>query len=959
MRISIAVLLIVAASTAIAAVGRLPESDAASQPTSQAATQPATELKADEITLEELFPEKGLFGPSARATSFSFDGRYGAYLYRPYKERRHGNDLYILDTNTGEVERITKVSVMSKFQADTRKVRDDRIEKAKKAGKTKKGDKGAQEERKDKSDDDDNAAAPLVISPAGRPLPPDDDDENAATTQNTTDTVDSKQQDDEDAARQRGDWVGDKDADDEKAPRYAGVSAYTWSPVAHELLMLSGDDIYRYDVEAKTFTRLTRTKQRERDVQYLPDGAGYTYMQDGALMRVVFGGHIIEQLDPKLDDGERMTGYRLSPDGTRLVFLAQKQGKAPKPPREVKIAQYTDRFMTVKEVQRQVSDDPRTPTDTSVYLYELDGAMREEAKLWKVHTRSATGPRDVDRVPEWSPDSQRVAFCVYEQESRQVQILEADFPPREDKSAEEADEDATSQPTTDQAETGEQLKDEKNDDGDKDDEKKDKEDEEADSEVDESKKGEAEERAARVVYRFLHDGGPNTPYLLMASYLPDGKRIVFLSEQTGFRQLHVLDPIYQATTPLTHGFYEVYPIEVSKDRRWVFATTTRDDPARRHVYRISTETGEITRLGDLDGDYSEAAVSEDGGKLLANYVTYGRLSELVYADDDDDDGGLKFLTDSHPEKAHKYTRAKPEFFTYENRHGHAIHGQMFKPDDFSPEDQRPLLVYVYGGPLGQRKMVVDGSYSSDAYFFAWYMAARHGYVTCTIDPRGTSGYGGLFEKSNFEQVGKPQVEDLVDGVKWFIENHAVDSKRVAIHGWSFGGFQTQMCLYTEPDVFACGIAGAGPTEWENYNSWYSTGTIGDSREGKTDLKKYSLLPLAKNLKSKLLLVHGMEDSNVLYQDTVRVYRELLKANKETLVELFLDPTGGHGLGGEVKRLNRMRKYEEFLLRCVGEGAPAHAPASQPAASQPAESQPTTQPVVSQPATQPTSQPAGR
>ena len=78
-----------------------------------------------------------------------------------------------------------------------------------------------------------------------------------------------------------------------------------------------------------------------------------------------------------------------------------------------------------------------------------------------------------------------------------------------------------------------------------------------------------------------------------------------------------------------------------------------------------------------------------------------------------------------------------------------------------------------------------------------------------------------------------------------------------MHGWSFGGFQTQMCLYMAPDVFQVGIAGAGPTEWENYNSWYSTGTIGKSREGKTDLAKYSLLPLAKNLKGKLLLVHGM------------------------------------------------------------------------------------------------------
>src|SRR5690606_20685811 len=150
-----------------------------------------------------------------------------------------------------------------------------------------------------------------------------------------------------------------------------------------------------------------------------------------------------------------------------------------------------------------------------------------------------------------------------------------------------------------------------------------------------------------------------------------------------------------------------------------------------------------------------------------------------------------------------------------------------------------------------------------------------------------------------------------------IAQGGIDPQKVAIHGWSFGGFQTQMCLYTEPEVFRVGIAGAGPTEWENYNSWYSTGTIGPSREGHPDLAKFSLLPLAGKLQGKLLLVHGMEDSNVLYQDTVRVYRELLKAGKETLVELFLDPTGGHGLGGDVERLGRARKYEEFLVRNLG------------------------------------------
>ena len=166
----------------------------------------------------------------------------------------------------------------------------------------------------------------------------------------------------------------------------------------------------------------------------------------------------------------------------------------------------------------------------------------------------------------------------------------------------------------------------------------------------------------------------------------------------------------------------------------------------------------------------------------------------------------------------------------------------------------------------------------------------------------------------------------MDAARWLVEHAGVDESRMAMHGWSFGGFQTQMTLYTEPDVFAAGIAGAGPTEWKNYNSWYTTGTVGErwDEAPMPDGKTYSLIPLAKNLTARLLLVHGVEDSNVLYQDTVKVYQALLQAGKEALVDLFLDPTGGHGLGGDVKTIGRYRKYEAWLLDVLGRGEPAAA-----------------------------------
>ena len=288
---------------------------------------------------------------------------------------------------------------------------------------------------------------------------------------------------------------------------------------------------------------------------------------------------------------------------------------------------------------------------------------------------------------------------------------------------------------------------------------------------------------AKTIYQFKHDGGPNTPRMVSPDWASDSRHIVFVSEQSGFRHVHVLDTLYQSVRQLTSGYFEVYPMDFSEDHKTLFVRSTKDSPAKEMVYSVDIESGEMIRLSKEDGTYSSAAVSDDGKRLISNFITYGKLRELVAQEN----GDVKTITESHPEEAKELTQWVPEFFDYENRHGHTIHGSIFKPEGWNNDSKSkyPLLIYVYGGPLGTRKSVVDGSFQSSAYFFGGYMAHKHGYVTVTIDPRGQSGYGGLFEKANYEQVGKPQVEDLVDGVKHLVKDYGIDDQRVAIHGWEF------------------------------------------------------------------------------------------------------------------------------------------------------------------------------
>ena len=883
------------------AVGSLAMADEASK-------EDAKKSENKELKLKDLFPEKSLFGPSASQMSFSSDGSFGAYLYRPYKERRHGSDLFLYDVEKGEIKRVTWPSVMAQFQKKTRDVVEDRIKKAKKAD----------AEQKKKADKDKDVESDAKEKLVAQVLPAEETKSQKAERRKRNkerrrkerqtkqtgkkkereqgqqgDTKDEQKQTDKqedkdkdlESLKKRGDWVSDKDADDEKAPRYQGISRVIWSPTARELLFTSDGEIYKYDPASEKVTRVTHTRSGESSLTWLLDGSGITFRRDSGLYLMRLKDRASRQLDPRFPNGDRMMGYRLSPDGRHIAFLTDKEVEESQSSK-VEIANYRNRMMEAREVSRHVSDDKLSVREKRVYLYSLSDQADEKDTLTEVYVGKTKMPDDMVKTPVWSPDSKRIAFYSFDQDAGVIQLFEAKVP-EEKKEASEPDPNDASRESEDKETPDKASKDDKP----------------------------KEAEKAKEIFRFLHHGGPNTPRMMTFYYMADSRRLVYLSEQSGFRHLHVLDPLYENSRPLTSGPYEVYPLAISRDRERLFFEATKEHPSQLDIYALTLEDGQMTRLTREKGQHTGAAVSQDGTRVLTNLVSYEQLKELVFIDVKKD--LHKKLTDSHPEKAHKFAEPSPAFFDFKNRHGHRLYGMMFKPDDWKETDKRLVLIYFYGGPLGTRKSVLQGSFSSYNFAFPYYLAKKHGYVACTIDTRGNSGYAGVFEKANFGQVGKPQVEDLVDAVTYLVDHHGVDPNRIGIHGWSFGGFQTQMCLYTEPDVFQVGIAGAGPTEWENYNSWYTRHTIGKSEPGKATLKKFSLLPLAKNLKGHLLLVHGMEDSNVLYQDTVRVYRELLKAGKETLVELFLDPTGGHGLGGDVKTLSRYRKYESFLLRTLG------------------------------------------
>jgi dipeptidyl aminopeptidase/acylaminoacyl peptidase len=641
----------------------------------------------------------------------------------------------------------------------------------------------------------------------------------------------------------------------EPLKEYAGIGEFEWAHTSNELLFTYAGDVYRLSIGKETPVRLTKTTEAESGLKYLKSDKGFLFQRGDGIFRARFDSPEIVQINPPLPDGMRMGGYRLSPDETKVLLTASKpSGKD----REVTYISYRQRFAEAKTTGRNVADDPFN-SEQRAYIVDLNDDPKaeplNEGKPWEIWKWPAGEEMGQFIVHEepWSPDSKKLTFATWKRNRRELEICVADLV----------------------------------------------------------------EKKVTTVHRTTHNGEHTTPGMTDPFFRKDGSTILALLEQSGYRHLWEVNPLTAGATQITRGDFEVYPLKLSEDGTWVLARSSKESPARHNLYRVELADGAMTRLTQKDGSYSDAVLSHDNKKLALIFGSWRSLTEL-YVQPSIGKKEEVAVTSSHPGTLEKVHKLVAELFSFKNRHGHTVYGYLHKPPNWKKGDKRPLLIYTYGGPLGTGHSVVDGAFGGDGYWFPMWMAWKHGYLCATIDPRGSSGYGAVFGNANWEQPGKAQVEDLTDAAKYLDETCGVDRTKVGVHGWSFGGFQTQMCMYTAPDVFTLGIAGAGPTEWQNYNNWYSGGVIGPARVGKPEeLDKYSLTKLAKNLKGDLMLLHGLEDTNVLAQDTIKVYRELLQAGKGPQVELVLDPTGGHGLGGDIKTKDRFKIYEAFILRRWG------------------------------------------
>ena len=845
-------------------------------------TMPVAKLKPSELSLEQLYRAQPYTGKAATQLRFSNDGRYLAYAWNPFGEE--GNDLYLHDTETGKTSRITSPAVMKTYDAPEDW---DRFEKKLKQKEKELGERQAKAEaqaaylRGEKVDllQWENAAieelkrelaekkSKLAALKVEREAEAAKEKATAGTNANTAESIkaDSEKKETEKELWELRDELKKKIAKEKLKDKdlYPGIESLVWAKQAQELIFQYRGDLFRLQASSGKIERLTKTDKVERILSYSANDSGYLYMDERRIYAASFSHGALRQLNPEFihaDDVEKkyaLASTILSEDKQWMAITANaapaEPSKAPQG-RQVEIMNYDERFASAKKVSREVSDDKRTVPASALYIRKVsDESMRQPLPVFS----NAGGDVwfEMSRVA-FSKDGTQYSFSTWEREKELLRIYVGNS---------------------------------------------------------------AENSKPKIVFERRKQVGHEVVDVVSPQFTPDGKQLIAVLDELGYRQPYKIDTTTGTATPILKGNFEAHKIlGFSPDSSAMFVLANRDDFAAMNLFEVTLANGDMQALGQAHDFHRASTVSENGQKLASVAGQWANRPELkLFELEASNKVSNKTLTDSHDPKWNAVNLIQPERFSFTNRHGDQIEAYVFKPQNWSSGDSRPAIVYTYGGPLGDRHIIETDSFQPTAYLFGMYMAAKHGYVTVAVDPRGHSNYGRKFSDANWEQAGKPQTEDLEDLAKYMQKKLGVNGKRIGLTGWSFGGFQTQYTMYTSPDVFAAGIAGAGPTEWENYNSWYSGRTIGKVDRSKPNLRRYSLLPLTVGLKKPLMLVHGMQDPNVLYQDTVNVYRALLENGKESLIDLFLDPDGEHGMGGAVKPKAWHKKYESFFLQHLG------------------------------------------
>lgn len=376
----------------------------------------------------------------------------------------------------------------------------------------------------------------------------------------------------------------------------------------------------------------------------------------------------------------------------------------------------------------------------------------------------------------------------------------------------------------------------------------------------------------------------------------------FVSEKSGYNHLYWYSMGGNLIKQVTSGNYEVKEfLGWDADDNSFYYISNEESPLRQAVYQIDRK-GKKTKLSSQPG-LNSAQFSTNMKYYMNRYSNLNTPTVITLNDNTGKVLSTLVTNDNLKQTLAKYSVPQKEFFTFKTGDGVSLNGWMMKPVNFSASKKYPVLLYQYSGPGSQQVL--------DTWSISWetYMASR-GFIVVCVDGRGTGGRGAEFEKCTYLNLGVKEAKDQVATAQYMGSQPYVDKNRIGIWGWSYGGYMTIMSMSEGTPVFKAGVAVAAVTDWNYYDTIYGERFMRTPKENAEGYKGSSAFTRADKLHGNLLLVHGMADDNVHFQNCAEYAEHLVQLNKQFDMQLYTNRN--HGIYGGNTRYHLYTKLTNFF-----------------------------------------------
>jgi dipeptidyl aminopeptidase/acylaminoacyl peptidase len=392
-------------------------------------------------------------------------------------------------------------------------------------------------------------------------------------------------------------------------------------------------------------------------------------------------------------------------------------------------------------------------------------------------------------------------------------------------------------------------------------------------------------------------------------WLDKGSKLYFLSEETGYSHLYV-KPLNGKAKKLTSGTFEVSQPKLNRAGSDIYYRANPTHPGIYNVYKVNIASEKVEQLTALTGNLS-FEVAPDESQLLVRYST-SVMPEELYVMANQSGSPLKRLTYTVSEQLMAMALQAPQVIAVPSSHGkQPVFSKLYLPKDYQQGEKRRAVIFNHGAGYLQNSDLGWSNYFRE--FFFHQILIQQGYVVLDMDYRASKGYGRDWRTAIYRQMGTPETQDLMDGVKWLVENANVDVARVGTYGGSYGGFMTFMAMFTQPDLFKAGSALRPVGDWAYYNHPYTSNILNTPDVDPIAYERSSPIYFTQGLKNQLLINAPMIDDNVFFQDTVRVVQRLIEQEKNTF-ETAIFPVEPHGFRQPSSWLDEYRRIYKLFER---------------------------------------------